>query len=134
MGNGSEGAGGDESNGTGLGSNVQGGGAVGDLIPQRELGVDRLDAQCPGGVLPLDRARDHRDDGKTRGMLIVVVPIDSGGNGRCGSPPHWGVHQEAEENHIGEGGLTPCLCNVHKGGTDARNKPVGLLVGKRHNK
>ena len=88
MGNGSEGAGGDGSNGTGLRSIVLGGGAVGDLIPQRELGVDRLDAQGPGGVPPLDRARDHGDDGKTRFRQRLGVPLGSGGNGSRGDPPY----------------------------------------------
>ena len=133
-GHGSEGDRKDGINGAVLGRDVQGGGAVGDILWQRYLGGNRVYAQGPGGVPPSVAATDHGDDGKTRGRRIVEVPIDSGGNGRCGSPPHWGVHQEAEENHIGEGGLTPCLCNVHKGGTDARNKPVGVVVGKRHNK
>ena len=92
MGNGSEGAGKYGINGAGWGSNVKGGGAVGALVRQRELGGEWVNAQVPGGVPPLGGVTDHRDEGKTRGRRRLVVPLGSGGNGNRRDPPHWGVH------------------------------------------
>ena len=52
MENGSKGAEKDDSNGAGLGSDVQGGGTVNALVRKKDLAGDRGDAQSPGGVPP----------------------------------------------------------------------------------
>ena len=65
----------DGSNGAVPGINVQGGGAVSDIIWQREIGGDQGDAQGPDGVPPLGGVTDHGDDGKTQDRLRVGVPI-----------------------------------------------------------
>ena len=96
-------------NGAGLGSDVQGGGAVGAIIWQRGLGGEWGDAQGPDGVSPSGGTTDHGDDGKKRGRRRGGVPIVSGGDGSHGDPPHQGVHQEAVDDHRREGGLTPCI-------------------------
>ena len=49
-------------NSVGLVSYEHGGVAVGAIIWQRELGGDRGDAQCPGGVPPSGGATDHGDE------------------------------------------------------------------------
>ena len=103
----SEGARKDGSNGAVPGSNVQGGGKVGAIIQQRELGGDWGDDQSPGGVPPLVRATDHMDDENMWGRQRVVLTLGSGGNGIRGAPHHQGVHQEAAGDHIIEGGLPP---------------------------
>ena len=64
----------------------------------------------------------------------MVVPIGRGGNGSHGDPPHWGLHQEAADNHIGEGSLSPRQCTVHGRGADARDDPVGAMVGSKRGK
>ena len=51
-------------NSEGTGSYVQGGGAVGDIIWQRELGGDRGDAQGPDGVPTSGGATDHGMEAK----------------------------------------------------------------------
>ena len=109
VGNGSKGAGNDGSNGAGPGSDVQGGGAVGVIVRQRELSGDRGDSQGPGVILPLGGATDHGDDVKTRGRRRVGVPLGSGGNGSRGAPPHGVVHQEAAGKLSGKGGMPPHL-------------------------
>ena len=72
---------------------------------------------------------DHGDDRETQGMRIVGVPIIRGGNGSCTAPPHRGVHQEAVDDHSGEGGYLTRLCTVHKGVEDARDEIVSSMVG-----
>ena len=62
MGNGIEGAGKDGSNGAVPGSDVQGGGTVGALVRQLELGDDGGDAQGPRGVPPPGSITDHGAD------------------------------------------------------------------------
>ena len=73
------------------------------------MGGDGEDAQGPGGVLPPSGAEYHRDDRKTQVRRRVGVLLGSGGNGSRGGSPHRGVHQEAEVNHRGKGGLPPHL-------------------------
>ena len=82
-------------------------------------------------VPPSGGATDHGDDGETRGRRRMGVPISRGGNGRRRAPHHRGVHQEVAHEHSGEGGLTPRLCNVNKGGEDAGDKLVSAMVGSR---
>ena len=65
MGNGSKGDIKNRSNGAGPGRNVQGGGAVGAIICQIELGCDQGDAQGPDGFSPSVGMTDHEDDGET---------------------------------------------------------------------
>ena len=134
MGHGSEGDIKYARNGEDPGSNVQGGGTLGAIIWQQELGSDRGDAQGTGGVPPSGGATDHGYDGETRGRLRVGAPIDSGGDGNRWASPHWIVHQEAKEDHSGEGVLPPHLCTVHGGGADAGDEPVGAMVGSRRGK
>ena len=133
-GNDSEGTGKDGINSAGPGINVQGGGAVGAIICQRDLGGDWGDAQGPDGVPSSGGATDHGDDGKTQGRRRVGVPISRRGDGSLGVPTHHSVYQEAADNHIGEGGLPPRLCTVHRGGTDAGDEADGALVGSRRGK
>ena len=64
----------DMSNGAGLGSNVQGGDAVGAIIWHRDLGDDQGDAQVPDGVPLSGGATDHWDDVEARGRRRVGVP------------------------------------------------------------
>ena len=92
MGNVSAGAGKYRSNSAGPGSNVQGSGAVSDLVQQQELSDNWGDAQGLGGVSPTGGITDHRTDGKDWGRRRVVVPLGSGGNKRCGAPPTREVH------------------------------------------
>ena len=117
------------SNVEGPGSNVQGGGTVSTTIWKLELSGDWVDYQVIDGVPPPGGVTEHRDDGETQGRRRVGESRGLGGNGQCGAPPHRAVHQEAEENHIREGGLPPRLCNMHGGGMDARDEPDGILVG-----
>ena len=130
----SEGARKDGSNGVDLGSDVKGGGAVGAIIWQQDLVCDHGDSQGPDRVQPSAGVTDNRDDRKIWGRQIVGVPIGRGGNGIHRAPPNWGVHQEAADNHSGEGGLPPCLCNVYGGVANARDDPVGGMVGSRRGK
>ena len=90
-------------------TNVRGGGRVGALVWQQELGGDGVDAQVTGGVPPPGGAMDHMDDGETRGRQRVGITLGSGGNGSHGAPPHRGVHQEATGDNSGKGGLPPHL-------------------------
>ena len=87
MGNVSEGAGKDGSNGAGPGRNVSGGGTVGALVRKQDLGGDRGYAQGPEGVPPPGGATDHGDDRKMRGRRRVGVPLGSGCNGNRRYPP-----------------------------------------------
>ena len=105
VGNGSKGAGNDGSNGAGPGSDVQGGGAVGVIVRQRELSGDRGDSQGPGVILPLGGATDHGRDVKTWDRRRVGLPLGSGGNGNRGFPPHQDLYQWAIGNHSGKVGL-----------------------------
>ena len=116
------------------GSDVQGGDAVGAIIWQQDLGGDRWDAQGPDRVPPLCGATDHRDDGETRGRRRVGVLIGREGYGSCGDPNHWGVHQEAVDDHSIEDVLPPCICTVHGGRADARGDPVSAMVRSRRSK
>ena len=88
------------SNSAGLGSNLQGGGAVSVIIWKRELGGERVDAKVTDSVPPLSSATDHRDDRETWGRIRMGVSSGRGGNGLRGDPPHRGIHQEAEGDHI----------------------------------
>ena len=124
----------DRSKGAGPGSDIQGGGAVGAIICQQELGGDWRHNQGPDGVLPSSVETDHRDDRKTWGRQSVVVPISRGSDGSRRDPPHQGVHQEAVDEHSGEGGLPPRLCSVYRGGADDGDNPVGAMVGSRRGK
>ena len=54
----------DGSNGAVQGINVQGSGAVGNIIWQQELGGYRVDAQGPDSVPSSGGTTDHGDDGK----------------------------------------------------------------------
>ena len=121
-------------NGAGPGSDVQGGGAVGSIIWKRDLGGDWGDYQGPDGVTPLVSAKDNGDDREMRGRRRVGVPIGKGGDGSRGDPPHRGVHQEAEGDYILDCVLSPCICTVHRGIEDARDKLVGVVVGSRRGK
>ena len=123
-------------NGAVPGRNVQGGDAVGATIWKRELGGYWGDAQGTDDVPPSGDAMDHGDDGETRGRrrVGVVVSIVRGGNGLCGDPPHWGIHQNTADDHIGEGVLLARLCTVHGGGEDSGHDPDGALVGSRRGK
>ena len=73
------------------------------------MGGDGRDAQGPGGVSPPGCVIDNRDDGETRGMRRVGVPLGSGGNGIRRDPPHQVVHQEAAGDHSRKGSLLPHL-------------------------
>ena len=53
-------------NGVDLGSDVKGGGAVGAIIWQQDLGCDQGDSQGPDSVPPSGGVTDHGDDGKRR--------------------------------------------------------------------
>ena len=57
------------------------------------------------------------------------VPIGRGCDRSRRDPPHRGVHQEAVDDHSGEGGLQLRMCTVHGGGEDYRDDPVGAMVG-----
>ena len=61
-------------NGAGPVSNVKGGGIVGAIILQQELGGDRGDAQVPDGFLSSGGATDHGYDGEMRGRRRVGLP------------------------------------------------------------
>ena len=134
VGHGSEGAKRDKRNSAGPGSDVQGGGAVSAIICQYKLGGDRVYAQGPDGVPPSGGTTDHGNDGKTRSMRRVGVPIGTGDDGSRMDPPHRGVHQEAEDEYVGEGGLPPRLCTVHGGRADSGDDLAGAMVGSRHGK
>ena len=108
----SEGTRNDGTNGAGLGRNVQGGGAVGAVVWQQDLGGYRGDNQGPDGIPPLGGMTDHGDDVKTGGRRRVEVPSVTGGDGRHRDAPHRGANQEAEYDHSGEGGLTPHICTL----------------------
>ena len=62
------------SNGAGPGRNVQGGGRVSAIIWQQDLVGDRVDFQGPDSVPSSRVAKDHGDDGETRGRWRVGVP------------------------------------------------------------
>ena len=68
------------------------------------------------------------------GRLRVVVSSSRGGNGLHGAPPHRSIHKEAAENHIGEVGLSACLCTVHGRRDNVGDKLDDDLVGSRHGK
>ena len=93
VGNGSRGAIKVGSNGAGPGSDVKGGGTVGDIVQQRHLGGDRGDSQYSGGVPPPGTVTEYGDGGEMRGRQRVGVPLGIEFNGICGAPTHWGVHQ-----------------------------------------
>ena len=76
------------------GSNVQGGGVVGNIVRQQEMGGDGGYAQGSGGVPPPGGATDHEGDSKTWIRQIVVVPFGSVGNRRCRDTHHRGVPKE----------------------------------------
>ena len=80
---------------------MQGGGVVSAIIWQLELVADQGYAQGPDGVPPSGRATDHGDGGEMRVKRGVGIPIGRGGIGSHGDPPHWGVHQEAVDDHRG---------------------------------
>ena len=103
----------------------------GAIIWKKELGGDWGDAQYPNGVPPLGVVMDHKDDDKNHCRRRVGVPICREGNGSRGTAPLQGVHQEAADDHSGEGGLTHLLFYVHGGGADARDNPVGAMLGSR---
>ena len=119
----------DGSNSEGPGSNVLGGGVVCVTIWKRYLGGDRGNAQGTDGVPPLSGATDNGDDGETWGRRRVGVPRSRGGDGILWDPPHRSIHQEAADDHSGEGGLPACKCTVHRGGEDAGDEPDGALMG-----
>ena len=98
------------------------------------MGGDRGDAQVPDGIPISGGATDLRNDGEMQGRRIVGLPIGRGGNGRHGYPPYWGVHQEAADDHSGEGGLLPYICTTHRGGADTGDKPFGAIAGSRCSK
>ena len=77
VGHDSKGTGKNRRNGEVLGSNVQVGGSVGDIIWHRELGGDQRDAQDPDGVPSSSGATNHGDDGEARGRRRVGVPSGS---------------------------------------------------------
>ena len=81
VGNGSKGDIKDRTNGAGPGSNVQGGGAVGTIICQIELGCDQGDAQGPDGFSPSVGMTDHGNYGETWCRRIVGLTIGRGDNG-----------------------------------------------------
>ena len=122
------------SNGAGPGRNLQGGGAVCDVIWKREMVGDYLYTQGPDGVPPSGGATDRGVGGKTWGRRRVLVTRGRGGDGRCKDTTHWGVHQEAAYYHSGECGLPPRLYTVHRGGEDAGYEPGGVLVESRRGK
>ena len=64
----------------------------------------------------------------------VGVSIGRGGDGIHGDLPRRSIHKEAADDHIGEGGLPDCLCVLHRGGADARDKLDSALVGSRGGK
>ena len=134
VGHGSEGVRKDSRNGAGPRSDVQGGGAFGSIIWQRDISDDQGYAKDPDGIKPSVSVKYNGDDGETQGRRRVGGPISRVGNGRCRAPPHWGLHQEATYDHRGEVGLPTRLCTVNEGGADAENKPVGVLVGSRRGK
>ena len=74
---------------------------------------------------------DLGDDNKIGNRRRVGVSSGRGGDGLPGDPPHRSIHKEASENHIGKGGLTACICIVHRGGDNARDEPDGVLIGSR---
>ena len=74
VGNNSEGARKDRSNGAVPESNVKGSKAVGDVIRQQDMGGHRRNSQGPDGVPSLGGATDHGDDGKTWGKSRLGVP------------------------------------------------------------
>ena len=119
MGGDSEGSRKDGSNGAGPGSNAEVVGTIGVTLWKLELGGDRVDDQVPHSVPPSFGATDHGDYGKTWGWQRVGVPSIRGGDGLRGAQPHWSIHQEAVDEHIGYGGLPAGLCTVHGGGEDA---------------
>ena len=59
------------------------------------------------------------------------VSSGRGGDGHCGDPTHQIVHQKATDDHSGEFGLSPCLCNVHGGEKYDGDHPDGALVRSR---
>ena len=61
-------------NGAGPGRNLQGGGAVNDIIRHLKLGGDWGDAQGPDGVPLSGGAMDHRGGSNWRGRRRVGVP------------------------------------------------------------
>ena len=77
MGNGSEVAGEYGSNGTGPGRDVKGGGAVGAIVRQQELGGDGEDVQGPLGVPPPGGATDCEADGEMWSRQRLGVPPGS---------------------------------------------------------
>ena len=131
VGHDSEGSRKDGSNGEGPGNNVQGGGALSVTIWKIDLGGDREYAQCPEGVSLSVGVTDHRDDSETLGRRRVRVSSSRGGNVLRWAPPNRIIHQETEDDHIGEGGLPEDLYTLHGGGEDDRDKPESALVGPR---
>ena len=117
--------------GTVPGSDIKFGGTVCAIIWQRDLGGEQGDAQVPDRVPLSGGVIDHGGNGKIRGRRIVGVPISREGGGSRGVPFHWGLHQEAVDEHSGESGLPSRLCTVHGSGADAGHEPVILMVGPR---
>ena len=91
MGHDREGARKERSNYAGPGSDVKGGGTVGAIIWQRDLGGDREDAQGTARVSPLGGTTDHRDDREMWGRRRVGVSSSRGGDGIRGDL-HIGVY------------------------------------------
>ena len=98
------------------------------------MGGEQVDDQVTDGVPPSVGATDHEEDGKTLVRRIVGLSNGRGGNGICGYPPHLIIHQEAADNRSVEGGLSSCLCILHRGGEYAGDNPDGALVGSRRDK
>ena len=64
----------------------------------------------------------------------MEVSIGRGGDGLCGTPPHWSIHKESADTHSGEAGLPACICTLHGGVDNSRYEPEGVLEGPRRGK
>ena len=62
------------------------------------------------------------------------VPNSRGGGVSRRVPSHQGVHQDESDSRSVKGGLPPHLCTVHRGGADAGDKTVDVMVGSRRGK
>ena len=98
------------------------------------MGGDVGDAQGTGGVPPPGGEIDHGDDVEPWSRQRLGVPLSSGGIGRRGDPPNWGVHKETAGNHSGKGVTIPHILDIHGGGEDTGDESNGAMVGPERGK
>ena len=70
---------------------------------KRELGGNQGDSQVSYNVPPSGGTIDHREYGRTWGLRKVVLYSGRGIDRLHEAPPYRSIHQEAADDHSGEG-------------------------------